>query len=89
MTLFNRKILIHIYVDSKSLFGIMVKKSITTENQLTTDLLAFKVAYQLHKVSNIGLTSSQYNPIDNLTNIEENRAIATFIETNKPAHPVA
>lgn len=63
-TTFNKKICIHMYTDSKSLFDTIAKKYITTEKRLTIDLAAFKEAYASHKVSNIALISPQPNPAD-------------------------
>lgn len=74
--------------DSKGLFDVITKNSITSERRLMIDLLAARQAYSRLEISDIGLVRTQYNPADAFTKVGRCSALERMLDLGVIDHPV-
>lgn len=74
--------------DSKGLFDIITKNSITSERRLMIDLLAARQAYSRMEISDIGLVHTHHNPADAFTKVGNCAALERLVEIGVIDHPV-
>ena len=70
--------------DSKSLYGLVVSLSQTTERRLQIDLEMLREAYENRDLTSVGWIPGEENPSDDLTKPEKrNGSLAKLIQSNK------
>lgn len=69
--------------DSFSLYECMVKLGTTKEKRLMIDIMAIRQSYERRELSEIRWISGESNPADAMTKSNANRALESFISTNK------
>ena len=55
------------FTDSKQLFNVISRTSLTTEKRLMDEIMAAREAYNRYEISNVGLVSGKSSPADGLT----------------------
>ena len=66
-TIYSKRIPLHVFTDSKQVFGTITKASKTTERRLLIDIAASRQAYNRHEISNISPVASEDMIADDLT----------------------
>jgi hypothetical protein len=69
--------------NSFSLYECLIKLGTTKEKRLMIDIMALKQAYEQKDVFEIRWIDGQDNPADAMTKATPNRALSTFIDTNR------
>ncbi len=75
------------FTDSKQIFDVITRASLTTEKTLMIDIAATREAYYRNEISNVNLVSGDVNPADVLTKPGFCDALFNLIVTgfdNKP-----
>lgn len=75
--------------DSKSLFDVLTKTTMTTKKRLIIDLQTVKNAYASFEVSDVALLLSKFNIADALTKVKTNSILLNTIKSKKIDHPIA
>lgn len=84
----NRRIPLQMFTDSKSLFDVITKCSITAEKRLMIDITSVRNAFNAHEISNVGLVRSENNPADAFTKVTKCPALEMILEANHCNFPV-
>ena len=66
-SIFDSKIPLHMYTDSKSLFHVITKNSSTLEERLMIDIASTREAHKRGDIAQIGRVRSEHNPADAFT----------------------
>lgn len=69
--------------DSFSLYECLVKLGTTKEKRLMIDIMSLRQAYERQEVFEIRWIHGNDNPADAMTKSEPNKALQTFIDTNR------
>ena len=69
--------------DSFSLYECLVKLGSTKEKRLIIDIMALRQSYERRELFEIRWINGQDNPADSMTKSSPNKALETFIDTNK------
>lgn len=69
--------------DSYSLFECMVKLGTTKEKRLMIDIMSIRQSYEARELTEIRWVNGDDNPADAMTKSNPNKALETFIDTNK------
>lgn len=69
--------------DSKCLFDVITKSSVTKEKRLLIDIAVVKDAYAKNEISQVGHVFSDQNPADAMTKIGKCQALNTVLETGR------
>ena len=69
--------------DSFSLYECLVKLGSTKEKRLMIDIMALRQSYERRELFEIRWINGQDNPADSMTKLSPNKALETFIDTNK------
>lgn len=75
------------FTDSKSLFDVLTKCSITTEKRLMIDIKTVREAYDRQEVSDVGFLRSEFKAADTFTKVGHNKALANVLAQQRCAHP--
>ena len=84
----GNKVPISMFTDSLSLFDVMTKATIKTEESLMIDLTVVQECYNNSKLDQIGFIRSENNPADALTKITRNSTLEKMLDTAKLDHRV-
>ena len=86
--LLQQRIPLQMFTDSKSLFDVIVRASMTSERRLMIDISATREAYERHEIADIGLIGSEHNLADCMTKIMAPKQLLHVLSTKKLNHPV-
>ena len=84
----GKVIAVRLYTDSKSLFDVITKNSVTTEKRLMIDVRSVREAYVNMELNNVAWIRSEYNPADALTKVKDNLVLTKAIDEGFITHPV-
>ena len=82
-TIYNRRIPISMFTDSKQLFDVITKATYPTERRLMIDVAAARECYTRFEISNIALVRGDDNPADALTKPNHGFPLLEIIRTAK------
>lgn len=86
--LYNCRIPLNIFTDSKQLFDVVTRASHPTEKRLLIDVAAAREAYNRGDLSNVGLVAGKHNMADGFTKPKLNDALERFLDAGVDATPV-
>ncbi len=86
--LLDQRIPIQMCTDSKSLFDVIVRASMTSERRLMIDISATREAYERNEIADIGLIASEYNLSDCMTKIMTPKQLLNVLNSKKLCHPI-
>lgn len=86
--LFGREIPLRMLLDSRSLFDVLSRGTLTTERRLVIDLLAAREAYTKGDISDLGNVRSEFNLADCLTKQMDCSSMRHVMTTARINHPV-
>ena len=73
-----------ICTDSRSLYGLCISLSPTTEKRLQIDLAMIRQAYEAREITKLVWIAGSVNPADNLTKVDmRNGTLAKLLLTNQ------
>lgn len=84
----RQRIPVTMLTDSKQIFDVITKASLTAEKRLMIDIAAAREAYNRHEISNVGLVLSEHNLADSLTKPGIYAALETVVKTGYDRNPV-
>ena len=87
--IFARRIPLKIFMDSKTLFDVLTRGTLTTERRLVIDLMVAREAYERGEISDVGHVRSEHNLEDELTKVIEPRRLRSLMRTGRYDHPVS
>ena len=79
---------IQMFTDSKSLFDVIVRTSITSERTLMIDISPTREAYERNEIADIGLIESEHNLADCMTKTRAPKLMLHVLSTQKLNHPI-
>ena len=86
--LLQQRIPIQMFTDSKSLFDVIVRASMSSERRLMIDISATREAYERNEIADIGLIGSEHNLADCMTKIMALKQLLHVLSTQKLNHPI-
>lgn len=86
--MFDTKLDIIMFTDSKKLFDAVTCGKRTTERRLSIDVTAARQSYKQFEITSIGLMRGDVNPADGLTKPDGNGALKTIVESGRDLTPV-
>ena len=78
----RQPILLHILTDSRSVFDIISKGSLTSEKRIIVDIHAAREAYKAQEISNIGFARSSHKLADGLAKPKVQAALYQLLTTS-------
>lgn len=81
----NKIVQLHMLTDNMSLFYILTKARMTTENLL---MIWFKDSYKNIEIDDIAYVKSEYNITNPLTKIRNDSIFLLVLRTSKLDHPI-
>ena len=72
-----------VYTDSFLLYECLVKLRTTKEKRLMVNIIAIRQSYERRELYEIRWINGADNPADAMTKATPNRALETFVSTNK------
>jgi hypothetical protein len=72
-----------VYTDSYSLYECLVKLGTTKEKRLMIDIMALRQSYERRELFEIRWINGLDNPADAMTKATPNKALETFVSTNR------
>ena len=79
----GRKIPLHVFTDSKSLFDSLTSLNTTTEKRLLIDLSLLRECYERNEIAEVFWIPGDQNPADGLTKKNACKALENLMSTNK------
>ncbi|EKD18825.1 polyprotein [Drepanopeziza brunnea f. sp. 'multigermtubi' MB_m1] len=76
-------ILIIILINSYSFYKCLVKLNTTKEKRLIIDIIALKQSYEKKELTEVRWIAKKHNTADAITKKTPNKALKTFLDTNK------
>ena len=76
------------FIDSKSLFDVIIRASTTSESRIMIDISATREAYERYEITDIGLITSEYNFADRVTVIMTPKQLLHVLSSLKLKHRV-
>lgn len=86
--LYNCRIPLNVFTDSRQLFDVITRASHPTEKRLMIDVAAAREAYNRGDLSNVGLVAGKCNMADGFTKLKPNDALERFLDTGTDNTPV-